>query len=1099
MNTRRLIELSGSGWRLWRDEAAAWEHDTLHLPPVDLTTLPVNPPTGGWDVLDGAGLAVTVPGTVEEHCWDEIGDYRGVSWWWRTFNVPAEGAGKRVLLCFDAVRMRAEVFLDRRLVGYDLVGQTPFQVDITDFVRPGEDHHLAVRITDPAGNFSWEDVHVDRWGEYTLPPSHGFGGIIGPVRLLIVDPMYIADVFVKNTPAITTVDLDITVRNTTDAPRRGSLRIQMLDADNPQHVVHDETLPDTEFQPGERTITHSVSVPGARQWSPDSPHLYLFHIALDECDHATARFGFRWFAPEGIGQHALLRLNGRRIVLRSAISWGFWPRSGMVPTPELIDKQVRAARQLGLNMLNAHRAMNHPMMLDRADELGLLVYEEPGGYRCLGGDEFAFRWARAQLMRMIRRDRNHPALIIYNLVNEHTDAPHLWHEQDLVDAHQLDPTRTITYTSGWSRSGEDDPIKLHLRPYDERLYIFGWADHHHAAGPGVQCDEFYQGPDNYRLHTANAAEIVFLGEEGAIGTPPRLELIHKTLQTQSNGWDGADYRDWYDAYARAWESKDWRRGFASIDDVTRSCGNIAFYYQGRTIENARLGNLTDGYVVNGWEAEKQENHSGIVDCFRNFKGDPEILAHYNQPLFVAVKLRQKVARCPATVTADFYLINEVDLKGECVLHASLKDEAGNTCWSAQHAVRVTGGDTFGELLLAGINVNVADGPGRYTLHAALRRGPDELATGHDELFLVDWNADELPLNGALLGDGPATREFLEHETGFELPKWTAQSAPVSYIVAEGFDPFPRAIVPSDCLVPTAGHRGGLTGTYFRGLNFDTPAVRRVDATIDFDWEHGPDPLAGRENYSVRWQGRLRAPESGAYTFYLTHDDGARLWVDNVLLVDDWSLFDTWTVARPLTKTTRTIELQAGREYNVQIEYYQKPGRGQLRLHWTTPALRAQATAAAAAVLQRVKDDGTTLIILDHAEGWGRFLGEADLLTYHGWIPGGLYWLGSNYFVRAHPLFADLPVNQGLNWEYQELARYEANRFGLLLDREEAVVGLVTGHQHAVATAVGVVRHGKGRIVLSTLDITRVLNAPPGPADVVRKLLCNFLAYSRQAD
>ncbi len=83
-------------------------------------------------------------------------------------------------------------------------------------------------------------------------------------------------------------------------------------------------------------------------------------------------------------------------------------------------------------------------------------------------------------------------------------------------------------------------------------------------------------------------------------------------------------------------------------------GNVAYYYQGRIIENVRISNTIDGYAVNGWESMKLENHSGIVDNYRNLKGDPELIARYNQPLFVAVKLNRKVVSVGDTTTIDLY-------------------------------------------------------------------------------------------------------------------------------------------------------------------------------------------------------------------------------------------------------------------------------------------------------------------------------------------------------------------------------------------------------------------------------------------------------------
>lgn len=1099
MNTRQSIDLSGPGWRLWLDRDATWEQDELFLPPVELKHLPARPPTGGWGVLERVGSSVQVPGTVEGYHWDDVGDYRGVSWWYRKLDVPDTATGRRIVLRFDAVRLRAEVFVNRRLVGYDLIGNTPFEVDVTERVMVGAENDLAVRVTDPCGNFSWEDFHTHRWGRYPVPASHGFGGLTGGVHLLITEQVHIADVFVQNKPTPTDIDVVVTLHNTTDNESHQDVHLQIVDAADPHNIVYEHPVPHVACLPGETVVSQPLSVPGARLWQLDNPNLYLCRVLLSGGDACDTRFGFRWFAPEDIGSKAVFRLNGKRIVLRSAISWSFWPRTGSVPTPALADKHIRAAKTLGLNMLHFHRAIGAPLVLDRADELGLLYYEEPGGYWCQGGDAFTFAWMRAQLFRMIRRDRNHPSLVIYNLINECTEPPHLRHERDLIDARRLDPSRAITFTSGWNRPGQPDATKLHVRPYDETLHIAGWCDDHHAAGPGVQADDFYRGPNEYRLYTDNRGEIVFWGEEGAIGTPPQLGQIRAALENADNGWDGADYRAWHAAYVGAFEKKGWKDHFRTIDDLARSCGNIAYYYQGRTIENVRLGDNTDGYVINGWECEKWENHSGVVDCFRNFKGDPAILAHYNQPLYVAVKLRQKVASAPATVIADLYVINELERHGAAVLEVRLEDDAGHELWSYRDEVNLAGGETFGQPLLIGLSVDIDQGPGRYFVRARLKQNGSEIASGFDDVFLMDWQSHDLPLNGAVIGPGTVVRDFVQKQTGVKLAALSPHTAELDYVVVEGFDPWPHEIVPGDCLIPAEGTRGGLRGSYYRGVDFDELALRRIDATLDFDWTQGPDPVVGRDNFSVRWEGRLRAPETGPYTFHVTHDDGVRVHLDGKLILDEWHGYDTWAQQRAPLHISPVIELEAGREYDLRVEFYQAPGAGTLRFAWTTPGMRAAADETTTTLLGRVHDQGTTALLLDHGLSWARRLAEAGLIEYHGWLHGGKYWLGSNYFVRAHPLFQDLPTNQALNWEYQSLAHYEAQRYGLLIDGEEPVVGMVTGHQHAVATAVGVIRHGQGQIVLSTLDLLPVIGGPAGPADVARAILCNYLLFARNAE
>jgi len=90
-------------------------------------------------------------------------------------------------------------------------------------------------------------------------------------------------------------------------------------------------------------------------------------------------------------------LNGKRIVLHTAISWGHWPENGIFPTDSMAYKQIRIAKEMGLNMLNFHRGIGQENVLDAADELGLLYYEEPGGYKP-GDSEFNLIWKREKLL-----------------------------------------------------------------------------------------------------------------------------------------------------------------------------------------------------------------------------------------------------------------------------------------------------------------------------------------------------------------------------------------------------------------------------------------------------------------------------------------------------------------------------------------------------------------------------------------------------------------------------------------------------------------------------------------------------------------------------
>lgn len=297
---RTSFQIGDDGWALWLDRDASWKNDSLYLPPADISKITVAEPTCGWDNLFSSlrpesearevvknktlSLKVRVPGTVEEYYWDALsnnkglgntGDYKGVSWWGTDFTVSREMKGKRIKIFFsEGIRQRAEVFVNRKLVGYELVHQTPFEIDVTDVVNYGSNNELAVRITDPSGNFSWGDYTGDKWGDYLFPQSHGFGGILGAVELRSISPLYVSDVFVKNKPSLKDIDVDIEIINEASSKvLKGSVDVAIVEAWKSNAPVTDpktlfaKNLGKVTVKTGETIkLTFSASVPKARLW-----------------------------------------------------------------------------------------------------------------------------------------------------------------------------------------------------------------------------------------------------------------------------------------------------------------------------------------------------------------------------------------------------------------------------------------------------------------------------------------------------------------------------------------------------------------------------------------------------------------------------------------------------------------------------------------------------------------------------------------------------------------------------------------------------------------------------------------------------------------
>lgn len=122
---------------------------------------------------------------------------------------------------------------------------------------------------------------------------------------------------------------------------------------------------------------------------------------------------------------------------------------------------------------------------------------------------------------------------------------------------------------------------------------------------------------------------------------------------------------------------------------------------------------------------------------------------------------------------------------------------------------------------------------------------------------------------------------------------------------------------------------GLKGEYYNNLDFTELKMLRTDHEVNFIWnEASPDPLLDSETFSIRWTGKIVPEFSESYTFYTYADDGVRLWVNNVLLIDDW-------VKHFPRENSGTINLTAGTQYDIKLEYFENKGNAQVKLYWSS--------------------------------------------------------------------------------------------------------------------------------------------------------------------
>jgi len=401
--TRHVLDLTG-WWHAWFDTAADWRN----APPPDPRTpperQPSHTPSAGWEGMEEGMESLRVPGT-----WAESRPgYRGVAWHWRPLVAPAEFAGHTLWLRFEGVRLGAEVYLDRRLIGSDVDGLTPFELDVTDLLRPDHRHELALRVTNPGGVLAGQAPHPVEWAGLRLPPSHDFGGLWGAVSLVARPAVHLGDAWAEAGAEDDEILVHAALRSA------GEERAVRLTA----HLLDGDARPLAAASPAEVSLApwqaHEVVVriraAGLAPWSPERPVLYTVRVDL-------AGEGFTDaleipYAPRRLGwTDAGYTLNGEPLELRVAQSEGWYPENLAFPTARLAEEEVRTARRLGFNALHLVGHVPSRALLAAADREGLLILQD-AALLAAGGEGDLERYLAAD--RRARLDawlRPHPAVL----------------------------------------------------------------------------------------------------------------------------------------------------------------------------------------------------------------------------------------------------------------------------------------------------------------------------------------------------------------------------------------------------------------------------------------------------------------------------------------------------------------------------------------------------------------------------------------------------------------------------------------------------------------------------------------------------------------
>ncbi len=398
-------------------------------------------------------ISTRVPSIIQE----AFPAYHGVVWYWRTFEPPAQTYPYvRYLLRFNAVDYLADVWLNGVYLGTHEGGETPFVLDATSSVQPGKSNSLAVRVLNPDdrridGITLAETPHRNKFVKYTNGALSDYGGIIESVELLLTPAIYITDVYVRPDWKTGKVPISVSVQNTLNTSSELRLTFDVTGSSIAQALL--TSTSEAAVKLGQNTITHELEIRGHHLWDIDDPYLYRVRVGIyskdaDAIHVATTSFGFRDFRVV----NGYFRLNDRRLFAKCTHTGNHSPYRIVSPPdgyPDLLRKDLLYAKASGFNMVRFISGTAHPYELDLCDELGLMVYEESSGSWLLKDSPQMKTRYEDSMRGMILRDRNHPSLVVWGVLNETEDGAVFREAVSVLPfLRSLDETRLLLLSSG---------------------------------------------------------------------------------------------------------------------------------------------------------------------------------------------------------------------------------------------------------------------------------------------------------------------------------------------------------------------------------------------------------------------------------------------------------------------------------------------------------------------------------------------------------------------------------------------------------------------------------------------------------------------------
>lgn len=477
--------------------------------------------------------------------------WKGIGWYRKHFDVSAKDKKKRFYLDFDGAMANAEVWLNGQEVGGRPFGYSSFRVDLTPYVRFGEDNVVAVRL------------NTEKFGARWYPGT----GIYRHVRLVKTEPVHVAHwgVFVT-TPEITDDYAMASVRVEIDNNRQqavaGHYTVDIYELD--AHDVIGKRVASTSKRPialnAASTVVDSVSlrVESPKRWDLEHTNRYMACVSVYAknklVDVYETPFGFRTI--QFTHDNGFL-LNEKRVPINGTCNHHDLGALGAAVNKVALERQLRILKSFGCNALRTSHNPPAPELLELADKLGFLVMDEMFDCWRHGKNEDDYsslfdEWHEKDIEMLVCRDRNHPSVIMWSTGNEVYEQykPETGVARHLTEVvHRFDTTRPATF-------GASYPSKSAMNGTELQVDVHGM---NYAAG-------VYGGPDFYGE---------FLNKKGHEHLSGYSSESSSTMSSRGEYFPRKFHVDSYDLTEPGWGGlPDWE--FAALDKYPGICGEFVW-------------------------------------------------------------------------------------------------------------------------------------------------------------------------------------------------------------------------------------------------------------------------------------------------------------------------------------------------------------------------------------------------------------------------------------------------------------------------------------------------------------------------------------------